>query len=55
MDRRKFHTNMWKNLFTIKVTQLEQAAQKGCGVSFLEDIQDPAGCLPVQPTVGNML
>ena len=32
---------------------LEQAAQGGCGVSFSGNIQDPPGCGPVQPTVGD--
>ena len=32
---------------------LEQAAQGCCGVSFSEDIQDPSGQDPVQPTVGD--
>uniref|UniRef100_A0A803YAZ5 RRM domain-containing protein n=1 Tax=Meleagris gallopavo TaxID=9103 RepID=A0A803YAZ5_MELGA len=32
-----------------------QAAQGGCGVSFSGDIQDPPGCLPVRPGVGNLL
>ena len=32
---------------------LEQAAQRGCGVSFYGDIQDSSGCLLVQPIVGN--
>jgi len=31
----------------------EQAAQRGGGVSFYGDIQDPSGCQPVQPFVGN--
>jgi len=34
---------------------LEQAAQRGCGVSFLGDIQDLSRCLTVQPAVGNWL
>jgi len=31
----------------------EQAAQGCCGVSFSGDIQDPPGCGPVQPAVGD--
>jgi len=31
---------------------LEQAAQGGCGFSFLRDIQNPPGQGPVQPAVG---
>jgi len=34
---------------------LAQAAQRGCGVSFTGDIQDPAGCLHVQPGLGSLL
>ena len=26
---------------------LKQVAQRGCGVSFLGDVQDMSGCLPV--------
>ena len=35
--------------------ELEQVAQTGSGVSFYGDIQDVPGCLPVRPTVGNLL
>jgi len=31
---------------------LEQAVQRSCEVFFYGDIQNPAGCFPVQPTVG---
>ena len=43
----KFHTNMRKKFFTLR----EWTAQRGCGVSFYEDIQIPPGHFPVQPTV----
>ena len=34
---------------------LEKAAQRGYTDSFSGDIQNPPGCFPVQPAVGNLL
>jgi len=31
---------------------LEQVAQRGCGISFSGDVQDPSGCLLVQSGLG---
>jgi len=31
---------------------MKQAAQRGCGVFFSGDIQDPTGQGPVQPALG---
>jgi len=33
----------------------EQAAQRGYGVSFSGDVQNPSGSFPVQPAIGNLL
>jgi len=54
MKHRKFQLNMRKNFFTFEDDgALEQAAQRGCGVSFSGDMQDPPGQGPVQPAVGD--
>jgi len=46
-EQRKFCTNTWKNFLTVRVVeQWNQAAQRGCGVSY-GDIQDLSGRLPV--------
>ena len=42
LEHRRFHTNVRK-IFTVKVTAKKQAAQRGCGVSFSGDIQNPPG------------
>jgi len=34
---------------------LEQAAQRGCSISFSRDTQNLPECFPVQPTLGNLL
>jgi len=52
LEHRKFHTNTRKNFVTVRVAEQIWAAQKGCGVSFSGDIQDPSGHLPVCSTVG---
>jgi len=54
LEHRKFHTYMKKNL-SEGDRALEQAAQRGYGVSFSEDIQDPSGCFPMKLTVGSLL
>jgi len=54
LKQRKFHLNMRKNFFPLRVTELvEQAAQGGCGVSFSGDIEDSPGRGAVQPAVGD--
>jgi len=48
LEHKKFHTSMRKNCFNFEGDRvLEQAAQRGCGVSFPGDIQNPPGCFPV--------
>jgi len=45
LKHRKFHLNTRKNFFTLRV-------KKHCGFSFSGDIQNPPGCSPVQPALG---
>lgn len=54
LEHKKFHKNMRKIIFTLRVTVMELAARfpvmetsaQGCGVSDSEDIQDlPGYCL----------
>lgn len=49
LRHRKFHLNVRKNFYTVR---LEQAAQRGWGVSFSGDSQNPLGCDPGQPAPG---
>jgi len=54
LKQRKFHLNMRKNLFTLRVTEpWNKLPRKGHGFSFSGDIQDPPGQGPVQPAVGD--
>jgi len=46
----KYHLNVMKNFEGDRA--LEEAAQRGCGVSFSGDIQNPTGRGPVQAVLG---
>jgi len=47
LEHRMFQLNMRKNLFTVRVTALAEAAHRGCGVSFSGVIQNLPECFPV--------
>ena len=51
LKHRKFHTNVHELLHSKGDGALEQAAQRGCGVSS-GNTEDPPGRLSVQPAVG---
>jgi len=54
LKHRKFHLNMRKNCFTLRVMEhWKKVAQGGCGFSFSGDVQNPPGQGPVQPAVGD--
>jgi len=36
LEHRKFHTNIWKNLFMVMVTEHWHRLPRGCGISTLE-------------------
>jgi len=50
LEHRMFCTKVVKNFFSQSYGGLEQAAQRGCGISLSGNIQDLPECLPaVQP------
>jgi len=54
LKHRKFHLNMRKNFFTLRVMEhWNRLPQRGCGFSFSVDIQNLPGCSPVQPGLGD--
>ncbi|PKU42085.1 hypothetical protein llap_7601 [Limosa lapponica baueri] len=50
LEYKKFHLNMRRNCESGRA--LEETAQRGGGVSFFGNIQNPPGHVPVQPAVG---
>jgi len=52
LKHKKFHLNTRKNFFPLRVME-HQPAQRGCGVSFSGDIQNPPGQGLVQPALGD--
>ena len=55
MEHRRSRTQEEKFLHCEGDRALKQAAQRGCGVSFSGDTQNPPGIFPAQPTIGNLL
>lgn len=53
LKHRKFWLNMAGHFFAVRVTALEQIAQRGCGVSFSGDTQNQHRCHPAQRALGD--
>ena len=43
LEHRKCHMNKRKKFFPVSYTTLEQAAQRGCGISLSGDTKNPPG------------
>ena len=54
LEHRKFHNNMWKNFFTVRVTEHWNRLPREVVESPVE-IQDLSGRPPAQPVVGSLL
>mgnify|MGYP001859249885 CR=1 FL=1 len=46
LERRKFHTNMWKDCFTVRLTDLWNRLPRETVVFVYEDIEDLSGHFP---------
>ena len=52
LEHKRFHLNLRKNFFSVRVTDTGPGCPGGCGVSFSGDIQNPPGHVPVRPHLG---
>jgi len=55
LKHREFHTNVSRNFFTLRVTELWNGMTREVVESPSLETFNPPGCLPVQPDLGSLL